>query len=301
MQKIVPNLWFAGDAEEGGEFYARAFEDARSEVISRYPTEGLVDFQREMAGAALTVDVVIAGFRLTLINAGPEFRPDSGVSFMVTFDPSTDADARAHLGETWARLADGGTVKLDLGEYPFSPYYGWIEDRFGVNWQLILGDPDRPAGAAVMPALLFGGASQNQARAAVEQYTTLFADARVDMVSEYPSDTGPAPAGAVQFCSFTLEGQWFVAMDSGVEQRQSFTPGVSLAIACADQAEIDRLWAALSRVPDAEQCGWCVDEFGLSWQIVPAAMGELITSPGAYRALMDMKKISIADLQAAAG
>lgn len=110
---------------------------------------------------------------------------------------------------------------------------------------------------------------------------------------------GPAPAGAVMFSDFQLEGQWFTAMDSAGEQDSSFTCGVSLEVCCADQAEIDRLWAALwaalSAVPEAEQCGWLADRFGLSWQIVPENMGELMQRPSSYQRMLGMKKLVIAN------
>lgn len=95
------------------------------------------------------------------------------------------------------------------------------------------------------------------------------------------------------FSDFALGGQWLIAMDSGVEQDFTFTEGVSLSVACKDQAEIDRLWTELSRVPESEVCGWCKDEFGVSWQIVPESMPELMTRPRAYETLMTMKKIEI--------
>ena len=84
-------------------------------------------------------------------------------------------------------------------------------------------------------------------------------------------------------------------MDSGVEQPFTFSPGVSLSVQCADQAEIDRLWDALSAVPEAEQCGWLVDRAGVSWQIVPANMAELMAKPDAFAHMMPMKKLIIAD------
>ena len=85
-------------------------------------------------------------------------------------------------------------------------------------------------------------------------------------------------------------------MDSGVEQDFTFNPGVSLILECADQAELDRYWEQLSAVREAEQCGWCVDRFGLSWQVVPAHLAELLAAPGAYARLLEMKKIDIAAL-----
>ena len=97
------------------------------------------------------------------------------------------------------------------------------------------------------------------------------------------------------FADFMLEGQWFAAMDSGVEQNCTFNEAISLAVTCRDQAEIDYFWKKLSSVPEAEICGWCKDKHGLSWQIIPENMGELMKKPGAYAKLMQMKKLVMAD------
>lgn len=298
MQKITPNLWFAGDAAEGAELYASTLPNARVVSTSYYPDEGLPDFQREFAGKPLTVSVEIDGFRIQLINAGASYRPNPSLSFMVTFDPSSDPDARERIDDVWAKLADGGRVLMPLGEYPFSVRYGWVEDRFGVNWQLILTDPTGEPRPFVMPAFLFSGDAQDRAREAVDYYTSVLPDSRLGSLVEYPQQSGPAAAGAVMFADFTLAGQWFVAMDSAAEMSEGFTPGYSLSVECADQDEIDRLWDALSSVPEAEQCGWCVDRFGVSWQVVPERMDELMEAPGAFQAMLEMKKLVIADLHA---
>ncbi len=298
MQKITPNLWFAGDAAEGAELYASTFPNARVVSTSYYPDEGLPDFQREFAGKPLTVSVEIDGFRIQLINAGASYRPNPSLSFMMNFDPSSDPDARERIDDVWTKLADGGRVLMPLGEYPFSVRYGWVEDRFGVNWQLILTDPTGEPRPFVMPAFLFSGDAQDRAREAVDYYTSVLPDSRLGSLVEYPQQSGPAAAGAVMFADFTLAGQWFVAMDSAAEMSEGFTPGYSLSVECADQDEIDRLWDALSSVPEAEQCGWCVDRFGVSWQVVPERMDELMEAPGAFQAMLEMKKLVIADLHA---
>lgn len=97
------------------------------------------------------------------------------------------------------------------------------------------------------------------------------------------------------FADFMLNGQWLAAMDSGVEQDITFNEGISLSIACKDQAEIDYFWEKLSTVPEAEQCGWCKDQYGVSWQIVPENTEELLKKPGAFANMMQMKKLVIAD------
>lgn len=300
MSRIVPNLWFSGNAEAGARLYVEAFRDSHTEVSSRYPDTGLPDFQSGMAGKPLTVEVVIGGQRLTLINAGEEFRPNPSLSLMVNFDPSVIPDARDYLDQVWARLTEGGTVLMELGSYPFSEHYGWVEDKYGVSWQLILTNPAGQARPFLIPSFVFGGPVQNRATEAVQYYTgvfdEVFGNSHPGTTVSYPATDGPAEAGALMFGDFTLAGQWLVAMDSGTEVTESFTPGFSLVVRCADQDQIDRMWSALSAVPQAEQCGWCVDRFGVSWQVVPAALDGAPMSPESYRAVLGMKKLVIADI-----
>ena len=297
MQKIIPNIWCTRDAEEAGAFYASVFVHATSRVESRYPEQGLLDFQQEFAGTPLVVAVEIAGTRLSLINAGDEFRPNPSFSFMLNFDPlmwdGGEAEARGRLDAIWAKLRDGGQELMPLGEYPFSSHYGWVEDRFGVSWQLILTDPAGDSRPFIMPALMFGGAAQNRAAEAVDHYLEVFDDAELGQRVPYGQAEGPVVAESVLFSDFRIGDQWFVAMDSAVEQPFSFTCGMSLEVQCRDQEEIDRLWAALSAAPEAEQCGWLADLAGVSWQIVPENMGELMERPHAYEHMLSMKKLVI--------
>lgn len=297
-QKIIPNIWFDRNADEAGAFYTDVFPGSTATVGARYPAE-VPDWQADFAGKTLTVDLVIDGYLLTLVNAGDEFRPNASVSFMLNFDPlryDGDRDAaRASLDETWAKLSDGGSVLMDLGEYPFSPHYGWVQDRYGVNWQLLLTNPQGDPRPFLIPQLMFCGPVENMAHEAATFYSSVFPDSGVGFIAEYPAQTGPADSGSVMFGEFRLAGQWFSMMDSGVEQDFTFTCGVSLEVRCADQAEIDTYWNALTAQPEAEVCGWLADRYGLSWQIVPEKMGELMARPGAYEKMMEMKKLIISD------
>jgi len=296
-QKIVPSIWFDHDAEEAGQFYAAALPNTTSRVKARYPDE-VPEWQASFAGQPLVVEISIADLEVTLINAGDEFRPTPAISFLLNFDPlalgGVEA-ARVALDATWAALSDGGKALMELGEYPFSPHYGWLEDRYGVSWQLMLTDPEGEPRPFAITQLMFSGAVQDKAREATELYVSLFDDAGFGSVVEYPQATGTAGAGSVMFGEFHIGGQWFSMMDSNVEHAFTFTPGFSLQALCRDQAEIDRLWEALSAVPEAEQCGWLVDRFGVSWQIVPENMDELMQRPGAYGHMMQMKKLVIED------
>jgi predicted 3-demethylubiquinone-9 3-methyltransferase (glyoxalase superfamily) len=297
-QKITPNLWFAGDAQEAVDFYTSAFPGSQSLAKSYYPksaAEGLADFQLEFAGKVLTIEFELGGQPFVAINAGPEFMPNPSISFMVNFDPSVDDQARDHLDELWQKLSDGGQVLMPLDSYPFSQQYGWVKDRYGVTWQLILTDPAGEPRPFIVPSLLFTGQNQNRAEEAINFYVSVFKDAKIGALNYYPEDIGPAKAGALMFGDFMLANQWFAAMDSAVEHNFSFNEAISLAVNCKDQAEIDFFWEKLSDDPQFEQCGWCKDKFGLSWQIVPENIDELVEKPGAYARMMDMKKLIIAD------
>jgi predicted 3-demethylubiquinone-9 3-methyltransferase (glyoxalase superfamily) len=298
-QRIVPNIWCDGDAEEAGVFYASVFERASSRVVARYPQDGLLEFQRPLAGQPLTVEVSIDGFRITLINAGPEFAPNPALSFLVSVDPRRfgDADAaRAWINRTWTALGEDGLVVMDIGEYLFSGLYGWVEDRYGVSWQLKLMDRDAEPAPLITPMLVFGGPVRNRSEEAIALYGELLPPSGITRQVQYPVTEPPHVTEPIVYSEFLLAGQRFAAFDSPVDRDFTFTPGLSLQIDCDGQEEIDRIWAALSAAPAAEQCGWLVDRFGVSWQVVPADLGELMQRPNAYEHLMGMKKIVIADL-----
>lgn len=296
-QKIVPNVWFARNAEEAGVFYASVFRGATAEVASRYPNE-VPAWQGDVAEQPLTVDLDVDGYRIVLINAGDEFRPNPSISFILNMDPlffGGDASAaRGRMDTLWNALVEGGRVLMPLQEYDFSPRYGWVEDRYGVSWQLMLTDPDGEPRPFIIPQLMFAGPVEGKAREAAAFYASLLDDSGIGFVAEYPEPVGPAAAGDVMFDEFRLAGQWFSMMDSAVEQDVTFTPGLSLEVRCEDQDEIDRLWDALTASPESEVCGWLADRYGVSWQIVPKNMGELLARPGAYATMMGQKKIVIA-------
>jgi predicted 3-demethylubiquinone-9 3-methyltransferase (glyoxalase superfamily) len=269
-------------------------------VTARYPDTDVPDFQRDFAGKELVVDVDMQGYLVRLINAGNEFRPNPSISFIVSVDArhmgGDDAAARAEIDRMWSSLSADGEIRMPLQSYPHSAHYGWVEDKFGVNWQLMLADPAGAEQAPVLPNLMFTG-SEPRAQEAIGMYTELFPDAEPGVMLEYPPGAaewaGIRPA--LMFGDFAVAGQRLTAMDGGPDHDFTFTPGVSLQVDCADQAEIDRLWEGLSAVPEAEQCGWLVDRFGVSWQIVPATMDELMQRPGAYQKMLNMKKLVIAD------
>lgn len=297
-QKITPNLWFDGNAQEATEFYVSVFPAAKIGMKSYYPKtaeEGLADFQMNLAGEVLTVEFELGGLNFVGINAGPDFIPNPSISFMVNFDPSVDENAKENLDQLWENLLDGGEVLMPLDAYPFSERYGWLKDRYGLTWQLILTDPAGEPRPFIVPSLLFTQQNTNKAEEALNYYVSVFDDSRVGTLAYYPEDTGPAKKGSLMFGDYMLANQWFAAMDSAEEQDFTFNEAVSLSVECKDQAEIDYFWEKLSSDPQFEQCGWCKDQYGVSWQIVPENMGALMEKPDAFAHMMEMKKLVIAD------
>ena len=297
MQKIVPHLWFDTEAKAAAEFYASVFPGGRvTNVTTLHGTP---------SGDADIVSFDLAGHSFMAISAGPVFKLNPSISFMVSFDPSKDADARQRLDALWGALSEGGKALMPLQEYPFSKRYGWVEDRFGVSWQLILTDPggeDRPF---IVPSLMFANARYGKAEEATDFYLSVFKDAARGTLMRYPAGMEPSREGTVMFTDFRLEGQWFAAMDGAGAHDFGFNEALSLVVKCGSQEEIDYYWEKLSAVPESEQCGWLKDKYGVSWQVVPAAMDRMMSEgtpeqvARVTKAFMPMKKFDLAALERA--
>jgi predicted 3-demethylubiquinone-9 3-methyltransferase (glyoxalase superfamily) len=136
----------------------------------------------------------------------------------------------------------------------------------------------------------------NRAEEAANFYTGIFKDSKILKVVPY-GDAGPGPKGEAMLVSFELNGQEFYALNGNPQFE--FNHSVSLFVPCKDQAEIDHFWSALTAGGEEVACGWLKDKFGLSWQIVPENIGELIATPAGMKAMMGMKKLDIAALKAA--
>ena len=280
-QFITPAIWCDGTADEAAQFYTDVFRD--TSIAEQAP--------------GLTATVSIHGFRLSLINGGNQYAPNPSISCILNFDPllfGGEEQARAYLDELYERLSTGG-VLMELGEYPFSPRYAWVRDRFGMTWQLMLTDPDGDPRPFVIPSFMFGGTNHANAEEATDAWIALFDNSRRSVLYRY-EDGGPLDAGTVMFTDFTLRGTWMAATDSGAFHDFTFTPGVSMIVSCRDQEEIDRYWAGLSAVPEAERCGWCVDRWGVSWQVVPHNIAELMADAATRDKILHMGKIDLAKL-----
>lgn len=294
-QKIVPHLWYDKEAKEAAEFYTSIFPD--SKIIN------VTTIHNTPSGDSDIVSFEIWGQKFQAISAGPFFKFNPSISFFVNFDPSREKDAREKIDEVWNKLSQGGTALMPLDKYPFSERFGWIQDKFGLTWQLILTNPEGEERPPIVPSLLFVGDQCGKAEEAMSFYLSVFKDSKQGLITRYPKGMEPDQEGTIMFTDFMLENQWFAAMDSAHQHKFSFNEAVSFMVFCDTQEEIDHYWEKLSKVPEAEQCGWLKDQFGISWQIVPNQMGEMMSKgtpeqlARVTKAFLKMKKFDLVELQ----
>jgi predicted 3-demethylubiquinone-9 3-methyltransferase (glyoxalase superfamily) len=290
MKKIVPHLWFDREAKEAARFYTSLLPDSKilHETVLKNTPSGDCDM----------VSFKLWGHEFMAISAGPYFKFNPSISFFINFDPSRDPEARARLDATWSKLSEGGTALMPLDEYPFSKRFGWI-------WQLILTDPKGEERPTIMPSLLFVKERAGQAEAAIQHYLSVFKSSKQGQLVRWPNQP-PEREGTVMFADFKLENEWFAAMDSAHPAHEfEFNEAVSFIVQCDTQKELDEVWGKLSAVKESEQCGWLKDRFGVSWQITPALMDEMMrrgTQEQVDRltqAFLPMKKLEIEPLKKA--
>ncbi len=288
--KIMIHLWFDTQAAEAAAFYQTVFDNTR--LLSRRTLSGTPSGEVEL----LTLE--IEDIALMLLSAGPDFQINPSISFMVSC--RTKEEVRRY----WDALSDGGEVMMPLDAYPFSDLYGWVQDKFGVSWQLLyVGDV--PIQAKIRPSLMFVGDNAGRAEEAIGFYTGVFRNAEARSVSRYGEGFPPNKPEMLNYADFSLEGQRFSIMDSAYDHAFGFNEAASILVNCDTQEEIDYYWNALSAVPEAEQCGWIKDPFGVSWQISPTVMNDMLSDvdPSALervtQAFLQMKKFDIAALERA--
>ncbi|CAM4428461.1 VOC family protein [Paenibacillus macerans] len=296
-RSIIPHLWFDKAAKEAAEFYCTVFPD--SKVTSA------VTLRDTPSGDSDLVTFTVWGHPFMAISAGPYFKINPSISFIVNFDPSREENAREMLDEAWSKLSKDGTALMPLDKYPFSERYGWIQDKYGVSWQLMLTNPDGEPRPAIIPSMMFVGENYGKAEQAREFYLSVFRNAKSGNLFRYGPGHEPDREEAVMFTDFMLENTWFAAMDSAHEHHFNFNEAVSLLVNCETQEDIDYYWEKLSAVPEAEQCGWLKDKYGVSWQISPALLDEMMTKgtpeqiDRVTQAFLKMKKFDLAELQKA--
>jgi predicted 3-demethylubiquinone-9 3-methyltransferase (glyoxalase superfamily) len=290
MQKIVPHFWFDKEGREVAEFYTSLFKDSRiKNTTTLYDTP---------SGTSETVTIELSGQEFMLLSAGPLFKFTPAISFLIACSTKEEVDA------LWRKLSEGGTALMPLDAYPFSERYGWVEDRYGLSWQVMfIGDNEMTQ--KITPTLMFVGDQYGKAEEAINFYASVFHNAKIGHILRYGAGEEPDNEGTIKHAAFMLEGQEFAAMDSARVHNFTFNEAISFMVYCDTQEEVDYYWGKLSAVPEAEQCGWLKDRFGVSWQIVPTVMDEMMQTKDEKKlarvteAFLKMKKFDIAELEKA--
>jgi predicted 3-demethylubiquinone-9 3-methyltransferase (glyoxalase superfamily) len=297
-QKIIPNVWFDHKAEEAAKFYVSIFKNSRIGYTTHYTKAGF-DVHRMPAGTVMTVEFELTGYKFVALNGGPVFQINPSISFIVSCGKKGDVDY------LWSRLAEGGKIMMELGDYPFSERYGWIQDKYGVSWQLMF-NKDSSFERVITPTLMFVGGQYGKAQQAINFYTSVFHDAKVGDIMRYSAHELPDKADMIKHGAFRLEGESFAAMDSARVHEFGFNEAVSLIVECNSQNEIDYYWQGLTGGGGQEGvCGWLKDKFGVSWQVSPAILQKMLRDKNQNKveavtnAFLKMKKFDIKELEQA--
>jgi len=289
MQKILPHLWFDKEAKEATALYTSLFPNSK---IDRITT--ITDTP---SGDCDSISFTLAGQSFMAISAGPYFKLNPAISLFTVFDSEEE------ITEAWNKLVEDGKVLMPFQTYPWAKKYGWLQDKYGLSWQLSWSEYHQ-VGQKITPMLMFTGKMSGKTKEAIEMYTGLFPDSKTDMLVSYEKGEGDTE-GFIKHSRFTLGGQQFMAMDSSAAHEFGFNEAFSLIVNCATQEEIDHYWQKLSAIPEAEQCGWLKDMYGVSWQIVPTRMNEMMASGNkeaiarVTQVFLKMKKFDIKTLEEA--
>lgn len=271
--RIHPCLWFDGNGKEAADFYTGIFENSRITI----DTPMVVMFE-------------IEGKKIMALNGGPTYKLNPSISFYVSCESVEEID------EYYNKLIDGGMAMMALDKYPWSERYGWVADKFGTTWQLIL-HPEHALNQKISSAFLFTGSMFGHAAEAMKKYTSIFPNSKILAENLYP-DGDPQIAGKLMFGQFSIDNEVFVAMDGPGEHKFQFNEAYSLVVECDDQDELDKYWTKLTEGGEEVQCGWLKDEFGVAWQILPKILPSLLTDPEkSKRVMVEVQKQIKLDIQ----
>jgi predicted 3-demethylubiquinone-9 3-methyltransferase (glyoxalase superfamily)/uncharacterized protein YndB with AHSA1/START domain len=284
IPKITPFLWFDKEAEEAANFYVSIFKKSSINKVIKH------------GNSASVVQFKLAGQAFTSISAGPMYKMNPSISFFIM------CNSVAETKSVWKKLAKGGKVLIPLEKQTWSESYGWVQDKYGLSWQINIGNKKVKKGEKFMPSFLFSGEQKGKAEQALNFYQTVFEKSSTTVVSHYEVG-GPGSVGSLMYGQFVLHGQTFAAMDNPMSQDYKFPEAISFVINCKGQKEVDYYWEKLTADGGQEsQCAWLKDKFGVSWQVVPDALTKLLgdsdpaVSQRAMVNMMQMKKIVIRQL-----
>ena len=278
---IFPCLWFNGDGKEAADFYCEIFNG------------------KITADTPVVLNIELFGQKLMFLNAGPQFEKNASISFTILCETEDEVQ------QYWNELVKNGTILMELAEYPWSKKYGWVRDQFGVTWQIYLGE--KLGDQNIIPTLMFIYQNNGQAQKAIEFYTSIFPNSKVGGILKYGEGVGNENhevAENVQHADFEIDHYKIFCMDNSHDHQFHFNEGISIVVMTDDQKQTDHLWNSLVAGGRPSMCGWLKDQFGVSWQIVPKKLLELmndfdqpIKAQKVVEAMMSMQKIEISDLE----
>lgn len=287
MQPIIPHLWYDTEAKEAVAFYVDLFGGKLDWTYTITDTP---------SGDSDLIQFQLGDMTLAAISAGPYFKLNESMSLMV------NVASKDEVTRLYQALSEGGRILMPLGEYPFSPYYVWLEDRFGLSWQLSYApDLDKPYQFDI--CLLFSQEQVGLAQPMLDYYKDKLPQASVGQLSYYGEGEATVEAAKLNYAELLVAGQKMIVMDHGYGGEASFNEAFSLMVYVDSQDELDFYYDLLSAVPEAEMCGWVKDQFGISWQIVPRILMEAYdtASPEKVKAVnaavMTMKRLDFATIQ----
>lgn len=185
-QKITPHIWFDTNAKEAMEVYTSAFPESSIDHIEYYPDESIDPHFKGMTGKVFYGEFTLWGRRFACIDGGPAFTPNPSISFFVIFDTPAEVEG------AWDKLIDGGSVLMALNTYPWAEKYGWLQDKYGVTWQLTC-SKFHEEGSRITPLLMFTRDHAGMAHAAMIEYVSLFSDSGIDSSVHYEAGEGDKP------------------------------------------------------------------------------------------------------------
>lgn len=288
MQKITPHLWFDQEAKEAAEFYVSLFPDSK--------ITNVITLNNTPSGDTEVVSFKLSGQKFMAISAGPFFKLNESISLFAY------CESDENIEKVYSNLCENGKVIFPLDKYDWSPKYAWVVDKFGLSWQLDVEKINNQQ--KFLPAFLFVNDKVLKVKEAAEYYCSVFPNSKVLMEYHYDKSAG-LPDGSLLFAQFRLADCLFNAMSGQGEHKFDFNEAISFVVNCDTQEEIDYYWEKLSAVPEAEQCGWCKDKYGVSWQITPAILGEMMSKGSreqvdrVTQAFLLMKKFNVAKLEKA--
>lgn len=272
-KQITPCLWFNNQAKEAASFYCSIFEHSKITAQSSIVTE-----------------IAVSDQKFILLDGGPMFKPNPSISFYYI------CETEQEINSIWNAFSKDGKVMMALDKYPWGERYGWVEDRFGVSWQLALGKIS-DVGQKITSCLMFTENQYGRVDEAIAHYSSIFKNPHVDGILRYSADELPDEEGKVKHAQIGFDGQKLMLMDSAAVHGFTFSEGVSLTIYCETQEEIDYYWDKLSEGGAESRCGWLKDKFGVWWQIVPTILGKIMSDPAkagkAAKAFTAMRKLNI--------